>query len=135
VSKILTIPVNNKLKFEDDIMKRSEAMKVNEEVPPQDEKDDGKSNEKMEKKEEAPSHDEEDDEKRKEKMKVKVKAEAPPHDENNNEVPQGEEDEDVGQKEDELLAWFQPFIAQAKGYPECATHFASHYENWDYFDF
>jgi hypothetical protein len=50
-------------------------------------------------------------------------------------VPQEGEDEDEDQTEDELLAWFQPFIAEAKGYPECATHFASHIENWDYFDF
>ena len=69
-------------------------------------------------------------------MKVKVKAEAPPQQcENNNEVPQGEEDEDVGQNKDELLAWFQPFIAEAMGYPERATYFACHYEDLDYFDF
>ena len=69
-------------------------------------------------------------------MKVKVKAEALPHHEKYyNKVPQEGEDEDEDQTEDELLAWFQPFIAEAKGYPECATHFASHYKNWDYFDF
>ncbi len=35
---------------------------------------------------------------------------------------------------DEKLAWFQPFIAEAMGYPERATHFARHYDDWDYFD-
>ena len=68
-------------------------------------------------------------------MKVKVKAEASPHDEKNyNEVPQEGEDEDEDQTEDDLLAWFQPFIAEAMGYPERATHFARHYDDWDYFD-
>ena len=109
---------------------------MKQEMPPQDEEDDVKSNEKMEKKEEVPSHDEDDDKKRNENMKVKVKAEASPHDEKNyNEVPQEGEDEDEDQTEDELLAWFQPFIAEAMGYSERATHFASHYEGWDYFDF
>ena len=69
-------------------------------------------------------------------MKVKVKAEASPHDEKNyNEVPQEGEDEDEDQTEDELLAWFQPFIAKAMGYPERVTYFACRYEDLDYFDF
>ncbi len=111
-------------------------MKVKQEIPPQDEEDDVKSNEKMEKKEEVPSHDVEDYEKRNENMKVKVKAEASPHDEKNyNEVAQEGENEEEDQTEDELLAWFQPFIAEEMGYPERATHFDSHYEDWDYFDF
>ena len=46
-----------------------------------------------------------------------------------------ENEKEYIQKEDELLAWFQPFIAEAMGYPERATYFACHYEDLDYFDF
>jgi len=129
---VVTTPITNTLKFEDDGERRNEAMKVKEEVPPQDEEDDVK----MEKKEEeSPSHEGEDDEKGKEKMLVK--AEAPPQEEKNkNQVPQEEADEEADEvdSEDEKLAWFQPFIAEAMGYPERATHFARHYDDWDYFD-
>ena len=129
---VVTTPITNTLKFEDDGERRNEAMEVKEEVPPQDEEDDVK----MEKKEEeSPSHEGEDDEKGKEKMLVK--AEAPPQEEKNkNQVPQEEADEEADEvdSEDEKLAWFQPFIAEAMGYPERATHFARHYDDWDYFD-
>jgi hypothetical protein len=129
---VVTTPITNTLKFEDDGVRRNEAMKVKDEVPPQDEEDDVK----MEKKEEeSPSHEGEDDEKGKEKMLVK--AEAPPQEEKNkNQVPQEEADEEADEvdSEDEKLAWFQPFIAEAMGYPERATHFARHYDDWDYFD-
>ena len=129
---VVTTPITNTLKFEDDGERRNEAMKVKEEVPPQDEEDDVK----MEKKEEeSPSHEGEDNEKGKEKMLVK--AEAPPQEEKNkNQVPQEEADEEADEvdSEDEKLAWFQPFIAEAMGYPERATHFARHYDDWDYFD-
>ncbi len=129
---VVTTPITNTLKFEDDGVRRNEAMEVKEEVLPQDEEDDVK----MEKKEEeSPSHEGEDDEKGKEKMLVK--AEAPPQEEKNkNQVPQEEADEEVDEvdSEDEKLAWFQPFIAEAMGYPERATHFARHYDDWDYFD-
>ncbi len=64
---VVTTPITNTLKFEDDGVRRNEAMKVKEEVPPQDEEDDVK----MEKKEEeSPSHEGEDDEKGKEKMSL-----------------------------------------------------------------
>ena len=129
---VVTTPITNTLKFEDDGVRRNEAMKVKDEVPPQDEEDDVK----MEKKEEeSPSHEGEDNEKGKEKMLVK--AEAPPQEEKNkNQVPQEEADEEADEvdSEDEKLAWFQPFIAEAMGYPERATHFARHYDDWDYFD-
>ena len=40
---VVTTPITNTLKFEDDGERRNEAMKVKEEVPPQDEEDDVKT--------------------------------------------------------------------------------------------